>query len=191
MPLRGATKHTDCVHQAICRAVYHDPATARPLLWPLIQELEAHCVGSLREILDGDPPHTPRGCIAQAWTVAEVLRAWSRFTAHTFWSSGLEPTRQNGICPIGRGSMHRAAGDAAAVANRPSQFARCRALHYTRPGTPVRNLARPRPGRCRGLPACLIPRPSRPPPNSRRAVAEPAPQQSGGGRQAVRGEWHE
>jgi predicted glycogen debranching enzyme len=56
--------------------VYHDPALARSFLGPLIQELDAHCVGSLSEIFDGDPPHTPRGCIAQAWTVAEVLRVW-------------------------------------------------------------------------------------------------------------------
>ena len=53
---------------------YGDPALARSFLRPLIQGLEAHCVGSLSEIFDGDPPHNPRGCIAQAWTVAEVLR---------------------------------------------------------------------------------------------------------------------
>jgi predicted glycogen debranching enzyme len=56
--------------------VYRDPTLARSFLWPLLQELDAHCVGSLSEIFDGDPPHTPRGCIAQAWTVAEVLRVW-------------------------------------------------------------------------------------------------------------------
>ncbi len=56
--------------------VYRDPALARSFLWPLIQEPDAHCVGSLSEIFDGDPPHTPRGCIAQEWTVAEVLRVW-------------------------------------------------------------------------------------------------------------------
>jgi predicted glycogen debranching enzyme len=33
-------------------------------------------IGTLSEIFDGDPPFTPRGCIAQAWSVAEVLRAW-------------------------------------------------------------------------------------------------------------------
>ena len=32
-------------------------------------------LGYISEIFDGDPPHTPRGCIAQAWSVAEVLRA--------------------------------------------------------------------------------------------------------------------
>jgi predicted glycogen debranching enzyme len=54
--------------------VYRDPALARSFLQPLLQQLESHCVGSLSEIFDGDPPHTPRGCVAQAWTVAEVLR---------------------------------------------------------------------------------------------------------------------
>jgi glycogen debranching enzyme len=35
-------------------------------------------VGSISEIFDADPPYTPRGCVAQAWSVAEVLRAYSR-----------------------------------------------------------------------------------------------------------------
>jgi predicted glycogen debranching enzyme len=33
-------------------------------------------VGSISEIFDAEAPHTPRGCIAQAWSVAEVLRVW-------------------------------------------------------------------------------------------------------------------
>jgi predicted glycogen debranching enzyme len=33
-------------------------------------------LGALNEIFDGDPPHTPRGCIAQAWSVAEPLRTY-------------------------------------------------------------------------------------------------------------------
>jgi predicted glycogen debranching enzyme len=33
-------------------------------------------IGTLSEIFDAEPPYTPRGCIAQAWSVAEVLRAW-------------------------------------------------------------------------------------------------------------------
>jgi predicted glycogen debranching enzyme len=33
-------------------------------------------IGVISEILDGDPPHTPRGCIAQAWSVAEPFRAY-------------------------------------------------------------------------------------------------------------------
>jgi glycogen debranching enzyme len=33
-------------------------------------------LGTVSEIFDGDPPHTPRGCISQAWSVAEPLRAY-------------------------------------------------------------------------------------------------------------------
>lgn len=55
--------------------VFNDPATARSLLEPMANHLWAHGVGSLSEIFDGDAPMAPRGCIAQAWTVAEVLRA--------------------------------------------------------------------------------------------------------------------
>ena len=56
--------------------VYRNPALARSFLEPLIRQLDSHGVGSLSEIFDGDPPFTPRGCIAQAWSVAEVLRVW-------------------------------------------------------------------------------------------------------------------
>jgi glycogen debranching enzyme len=34
-------------------------------------------LGTAGEIFDGDAPFTPRGCFAQAWTVAETLRAWT------------------------------------------------------------------------------------------------------------------
>jgi glycogen debranching enzyme len=33
------------------------------------------CLGQVSEIFDGDAPHQPRGCVAQAWSVAELLRA--------------------------------------------------------------------------------------------------------------------
>jgi predicted glycogen debranching enzyme len=56
--------------------VYGNPAQARQFLEPMADHLSAHGIGSLSEIFDGDAPMTPRGCIAQAWTVAEVLRAW-------------------------------------------------------------------------------------------------------------------
>ncbi|MDE3253110.1 MAG: glycogen debranching enzyme family protein [Bacteroidota bacterium] len=36
--------------------------------------LEEACLGSVSEIFDGDAPHHPRGCISQAWSVAELLR---------------------------------------------------------------------------------------------------------------------
>jgi predicted glycogen debranching enzyme len=46
-------------------------------LYPLIytQTFQAG-LGTLSEIFDGDPPHLPRGCISQAWSVAEILRAY-------------------------------------------------------------------------------------------------------------------
>jgi predicted glycogen debranching enzyme len=40
------------------------------------------CVGSISEIFDAEPPFTPRGCIAQAWSVAEVLRCWIKCRLH-------------------------------------------------------------------------------------------------------------
>jgi glycogen debranching enzyme len=33
-------------------------------------------LGTISEIFDGDEPHEPRGCISQAWSVAEPLRAY-------------------------------------------------------------------------------------------------------------------
>jgi predicted glycogen debranching enzyme len=49
-----------------------------------LQGFNAHlgeaCVGSISEIFDAEPPYTPRGCIAQAWGVAEVLRCWVKTT---------------------------------------------------------------------------------------------------------------
>ncbi|MUL35081.1 amylo-alpha-1,6-glucosidase [Gloeocapsopsis dulcis] len=47
-----------------------------PCDWqPLLEHLHAQaCIGSISEIFDGDAPHIPRGAIAQAWSVAEVLR---------------------------------------------------------------------------------------------------------------------
>ncbi len=57
-------------------AVYKDAAVARSFLSPLADHLADYGVGSIAEIFDGDAPFTPRGCIAQAWSVAETLRAW-------------------------------------------------------------------------------------------------------------------
>jgi len=56
--------------------VYGDAALARSFLTPIKDHLIDACFGSISEIFDGDPPHEARGCFAQAWSVAEVLRAW-------------------------------------------------------------------------------------------------------------------
>lgn len=57
--------------------VYGDRSKAASFLEPIKHHLMARGVGSAGEIFDGDAPFEPRGCIAQAWTVAEVLRAWT------------------------------------------------------------------------------------------------------------------
>ncbi len=42
----------------------------------LVPHLDEACIGSISEVFDATHPFTPRGCIAQAWSVAEALRAW-------------------------------------------------------------------------------------------------------------------
>jgi predicted glycogen debranching enzyme len=58
-----------------------DRAGARQALDGFVPHLDDACIGSISEIFDADPPFTPRGCIAQAWSVAEVLRAWAKLSA--------------------------------------------------------------------------------------------------------------
>lgn len=53
---------------------------ARALLAGFVRHLDEGCIGQVSEIFDAEPPFTPRGCVAQAWSVAEVLRLW-RLTA--------------------------------------------------------------------------------------------------------------
>lgn len=65
--------------------VYQDPERARSFLEPMEHHLAAQCIGSMAEIFDGDPPFAPRGCVAQAWTVAEVLRTWNEIAE---WQRG-------------------------------------------------------------------------------------------------------
>jgi predicted glycogen debranching enzyme len=51
-------------------------AAAKAYLGSLEELLVTDCLGQLPEILDGDAPHQPRGCDAQAWSVCEALRVW-------------------------------------------------------------------------------------------------------------------
>jgi glycogen debranching enzyme len=53
-----------------------DRAGARSLLAGFADHLNETCVGSISEIFDAKEPFTPRGCVAQAWSVAEILRCW-------------------------------------------------------------------------------------------------------------------
>ncbi|MCA1619305.1 MAG: amylo-alpha-1,6-glucosidase [Acidobacteria bacterium] len=54
-----------------------DRAGARKFLEGFIPHLDDACVGSISEVFDAVPPFHARGCVAQAWSVAEVLRCWA------------------------------------------------------------------------------------------------------------------
>lgn len=51
---------------------------ARDFLTGFQSHLGEACVGSISEIFDAEAPYSPRGCVAQAWSVAEALRCWVR-----------------------------------------------------------------------------------------------------------------
>jgi len=55
-----------------------DREGARGFLAGFVPQLDEACIGTLSEIFDAVGPYTPRGCVAQAWSVAEVLRCWVR-----------------------------------------------------------------------------------------------------------------
>jgi predicted glycogen debranching enzyme len=61
--------------------VHADAAAALEYLRAIPAHLREGCIGQVSEIMDADPPFEPRGCFAQAWGVAEVLRAWSEINA--------------------------------------------------------------------------------------------------------------
>lgn len=49
---------------------------------PLISHIRQEgCLGSVAEVFDGDEPQQPKGCFAQAWSVAELLRSYDRVKA--------------------------------------------------------------------------------------------------------------
>ena len=53
-----------------------DRGKLRELVKHFDQQLDEACVGQISEVFDAEPPFLPRGCVAQAWSVAEVLRCW-------------------------------------------------------------------------------------------------------------------
>jgi predicted glycogen debranching enzyme len=52
------------------------PQDARQYLEAFVAHFDDACVGTISEIFDAAPPYLARGCVAQAWSVAEVLRCW-------------------------------------------------------------------------------------------------------------------
>lgn len=63
------------VHQHSAEAVKEAVAMLEPVRKHLTDN---GCIGSISEIFDGDAPHNPRGCYAQAWSVGEVLRCYTQ-----------------------------------------------------------------------------------------------------------------
>jgi len=69
--------------EALARAWDNSPeavAAAKSYLGSSELLLQAGCLGQIPEILDGDTPHTQRGCDAQAWGATEALRVWKLLT---------------------------------------------------------------------------------------------------------------
>jgi len=60
------------------KAYPDDRAGARQALSGFEAHLGEACLGTIGELFDAEPPYSPRGCVAQAWSVAEVLRTLAR-----------------------------------------------------------------------------------------------------------------
>jgi predicted glycogen debranching enzyme len=73
------------------RVYPEDHRGAREAIEGFVHHLDDACVGSISEVFDAEPPFTPRGCIAQAWSVAEVLRVWVKLAQHTGQSQPSSP----------------------------------------------------------------------------------------------------
>jgi glycogen debranching enzyme len=83
---------------------FRDPKAALELLAPCEDHLRDAGLGTVSEILEGDPPHLPKGCIAQAWGVAEILRMWRQLDqeAGTSYEStdGAQPASADRVAAI-------------------------------------------------------------------------------------------
>ena len=64
-------------HRCVVQGVSGSQTRGEGLSGGFVPHLNEACAGSISEVFDAEPPFTPRGCIAQAWSVAEVLRVWT------------------------------------------------------------------------------------------------------------------
>jgi predicted glycogen debranching enzyme len=68
---------------------------ARSLLEPFRGHLAEAGLGVISEVFDGDPPHRPGGCVAQAWSVAEILRCYLEDISHSnYYQANMIPNRE-------------------------------------------------------------------------------------------------
>lgn len=56
--------------------IHNNKSALQPLLQSLVEQLWNACLGTIGEVAEPEPPFTPGGCYAQAWSVAELLRCW-------------------------------------------------------------------------------------------------------------------
>jgi predicted glycogen debranching enzyme len=78
--------------------VFGNRAASMDLLSPLLRSLPDYGFGTIGEVFDGDFPHAPNGCIAQAWSVAEALRAYTLLT-----KTGAATAEDNKVSAISSG----------------------------------------------------------------------------------------
>ena len=83
--------------------IHADAAAAMEFLRAIPAHLREGCIGQVSEIMDANAPFEPRGCFAQAWGVAEILRAWSEINE-------CEHRRQTESVFLDSSSARRAAG---------------------------------------------------------------------------------
>ncbi|HEX2349475.1 MAG TPA: amylo-alpha-1,6-glucosidase [Ktedonobacterales bacterium] len=83
---------------------FGDPKAALELLAPCEDHLRDAGLGTVSEILEGDPPHAPKGCIAQAWGVAEILRMWRQLDQEADTSYKSTVGAQSALQPAQAGS---------------------------------------------------------------------------------------
>lgn len=74
--------------------LYRENPCLPQVVWRMVQPFLAHLadkgLGTVSEIFDGDAPHSPQGCFAQAWSVAEVLRVVYEIVEERVWPADLE-----------------------------------------------------------------------------------------------------
>jgi predicted glycogen debranching enzyme len=73
------------------------PQDARRYLTGFIPHLDHACVGTISEIFDAEEPFAPRGCVAQAWSVAEVLRCWVKTATRSEAERGVAQLAAQGM----------------------------------------------------------------------------------------------
>jgi glycogen debranching enzyme len=109
-------------------AIHGDDEFVLSALRPFLEHLKDAGLGSISEVVDGDAPHEPGGCIAQAWSVASTLDLWSRIQA----GSGDTGTRRPRPAPSSKKSAKKAAKSTAKKARTASAGSRGRSSRSTR-----------------------------------------------------------